>query len=112
MTLGALVSWPDLDALTDYMTKAGQVGGSLPADAEETLEALCELASDRFEFDIDDDIPKVVRRAVLMQTHRVLRRRDSPEGVVGFGENVALRISRFDPDIEALILTVRRYTIG
>lgn len=112
MTLGALVAWPDVADLTAYMAKVGQTGATIPVDAGETIEAVCELAADRFGFDVADDIPKVVRRAVLMQTHRILRRKDSPEGVVGFGENVALRVSRFDPDIEALILTNRRWTIG
>jgi hypothetical protein len=43
--------------------------------------------------------------AVLMQTSRWFRRRLSPEGVAGFGEFGAVRISRLDPDIMDAITT-------
>lgn len=47
--------------------------------------------------------PADVELAVLMQCSRLLRRRKTPEGVAVFGSDVAVRISRFDPDINAML---------
>lgn len=41
--------------------------------------------------------------AVKMQSARWWARRDSPQGVAGFGVDYAVRVSRVDPDVEALI---------
>lgn len=44
-----------------------------------------------------------IELAMLMQAGRLYRRRSSPEGVAGFGEFGAVRVSRIDADIEALL---------
>jgi hypothetical protein len=39
---------------------------------------------------------------------RLFKRNDSPLGVAGFGDMGVMRVSRFDPDIEALIAPYKR----
>lgn len=53
--------------------------------------------------DYDEIVPENVREATRMLTSRLFRRRLSPEGVAGFGDFGAVRVSRVDPDIERLI---------
>jgi hypothetical protein len=48
-------------------------------------------------------IPDGVKQAATLLAARLYRRRDSPEGVLGSSEWGALRVSRFDPDVETLI---------
>lgn len=48
--------------------------------------------------------------AALMQSARVWRRRDTPEGVVAFDELGAIRVTRLDPDVAALL--TRKVVIG
>jgi hypothetical protein len=47
--------------------------------------------------------PRVVAQATLMQAARLYRRKDSPEGVLGNAEWGTVRVSRIDPDVQALI---------
>lgn len=48
-------------------------------------------------------IPDVVVKATLLQAARLYRRKDSPEGVVGNAEWGTVRVSRIDPDVQALV---------
>ncbi|MDM4722754.1 hypothetical protein QTQ03_25310 [Micromonospora sp. WMMA1363] len=48
-------------------------------------------------------VPDVVTQACLLQAARLYRRKDSPEGVVGNAEWGTVRLSRIDPDVQALI---------
>jgi hypothetical protein len=50
-------------------------------------------------------VPDAIHEACLMQAARLLKRRNSPEGITGFGSEFGhIRISqRGDPDVEALI---------
>jgi hypothetical protein len=48
-------------------------------------------------------IPDEIRRATLLLANRLYLRKDSPEGVSGTAEWGAVRMSRVDPDVEALI---------
>lgn len=48
-------------------------------------------------------IPDDITAATLLLAARLYRRKDSPEGVAGFGDNGAVRVSRYDPDYDALI---------
>lgn len=52
--------------------------------------------------------PPDLRLALLMQCARLLTRPDSPNGVIPGFESGALRIGRFDPDIDALIPLPRK----
>lgn len=48
-------------------------------------------------------IPEPIANAALLLANRRFGRRDSPEGVSGWGNEGAIRVSRFDPDIEDLV---------
>lgn len=50
-----------------------------------------------------DAIPTVIRQATVILSSRIFRRNDSPLGVMGFGDMGVVRVSRIDPDIDALI---------
>ncbi len=53
--------------------------------------------------DLPTPTPADARLAIVMQCARLLRRRKTPEGVAVLGADVAIRITRFDPDIDALL---------
>jgi hypothetical protein len=48
-------------------------------------------------------IPEDIVNATLLLAARLFRRKDSPEGVTGFGDQGAVRVSRYDSDYDALI---------
>jgi hypothetical protein len=48
------------------------------------------------------DVPHRLRLGVIMFTHKLLTRADSPSGVIGFAE-FAIRVSQDDPDIAKLV---------
>ena len=48
-------------------------------------------------------VPDEIEHAALLLAARLYRRRDSPQGVIGSAEWGAIRVGRFDPDVEALI---------
>jgi hypothetical protein len=48
-------------------------------------------------------VPDVITQAATLLAARLYRRKDSPQGVLGNAEWGAIRVSRTDPDVEALI---------
>lgn len=48
-----------------------------------------------------------IDQAALIQGARVFKRKDSPEGILGSAEWGALRVSRVDPDVEAMLQPFR-----
>lgn len=56
--------------------------------------------------------PSHVETAVLIQTSRLYKRRNSPEGVAGFGEFGVVRVSSLDPDVETLLGRDLLYAVG
>lgn len=48
-------------------------------------------------------VPNEVQLAASLLAARLYRRKDSPQGVIGGGEFGPVRVSRIDPDVEALI---------
>jgi hypothetical protein len=48
-------------------------------------------------------IPIAIKHATILMSLRLMKRFDSPLGAAGFGDLGVIRVSRFDPDIEALI---------
>lgn len=67
--------------------------------------------------DEDDDpliyiVPATLREAALLLTSRLFRRRLSPEGVAGFGDFGAVRVTTLDPDIEAMITPSRSWGVA
>lgn len=53
-------------------------------------------------------VPQPIQEATLIQTLRLFKRKDSPEGVLGSAEWGSIRLSRLDPDVAKL---VERYTL-
>lgn len=48
-------------------------------------------------------VPDDISEAALLLANRLFMRKDSPEGVKGSAEWGAIRVSRWDPDVEALV---------
>lgn len=48
-------------------------------------------------------VPDEIAQATLLLANRLYLRKDSPEGVLGSSEWGVVRLSRWDPDVEALI---------
>lgn len=57
-------------------------------------------------------VPAVVVQATLIQAARIFKRKDSPEGILGGAEWGALRLSRVDPDVQALLAPLRLNVAG
>jgi hypothetical protein len=52
-------------------------------------------------------VPVAIRQATVILASRIFKRLDSPLGIAGFGDMGAMRVSRFDPDVEQLIAPYR-----
>ena len=52
-------------------------------------------------------VPSEVGQAALLLASRLYRRKDSPQGVIAAPDWGAVRVSRVDPDVEALIAHLR-----
>lgn len=48
-------------------------------------------------------VPAMVKQACRIQVARIMKRQESPLGVAGFGEFGVVRVSRLDPDIDAML---------
>jgi hypothetical protein len=48
-------------------------------------------------------VPTAIKQATVIMASRIYKRNDSPLGVAGFGDIGVVRVSRLDPDVEALI---------
>jgi len=55
-----------------------------------------------------DSIPAQIRQATLILSARLFERRNSPLGIAGFSDIGAVRVSRFDADIENLIMPFKK----
>jgi len=47
-------------------------------------------------------------QATILLSMRQFKRYDSPLGVAGFGDLGAMRVTKFDPDVEALVAPWRK----
>lgn len=57
-------------------------------------------------------VPDAVKQACLIQASRVLKRRYSPEGVVGFADLGVVRMqARLDPDVQQLLDPYKRHGV-
>lgn len=52
-------------------------------------------------------VPTIITQACILQSSRIYKRLDAPFGVAGFGDMGAVRVSRTDPDVYALISKYR-----
>lgn len=54
-------------------------------------------------------VPDPIKEACILQTIRIFKRPDAPFGVAGIGDmGTAVRVMKFDPDVQALIAPFRR----
>ena len=113
------MAWPDATDAEAYI-------GEITADQVDIMEDCLAAAISYLEWrtdgaltpeDEDEDpivyiIPDTLREAALLLTSRLFRRRLSPEGVAGFGDFGAVRVTSVDPDIEILITPSRSWGIA
>jgi hypothetical protein len=116
-----MATWPDILEARDYIGEVSddQIGvleGTLNAviayigwRCEGELELIQDTADENY---YDEVVPANLREATLLQTARTFRRRLSPVGVAGFGDFGAVRVTRVDPDVEALITPNRSWGIA
>jgi hypothetical protein len=78
----------------------------------EALETALEVVEERLKPDVIPEDPSAypqrVRSAVLIQANRFAVRPRTPEGVGTFGDAVAMRLAKVDPDVELLLLGLDR----
>lgn len=48
-------------------------------------------------------VPTAIKQATILLAMRQFKRYDAPLGIAGFGDLGAMRVSRLDPDVEALV---------
>jgi len=53
-------------------------------------------------------VPTEIVQATILLSMRQFKRYDSPLGVAGFGDLGAMRVTKFDPDVEALVSPWRK----
>ena len=57
-------------------------------------------------------VPAMIKQACRLQVARIMKRQESPTGIMGFGEFGVVRISRLDPDIEAMLQPYKMLSPG
>lgn len=96
----------------------GKLGALSPADetlAAAVIDAVDAHLADRYTLEVDGTsiLDRAdIRLARLMWAARLWKRRNSPEGVAGFGDLGVIRISRTDPDLAALLEPYARVSIA
>jgi hypothetical protein len=53
-------------------------------------------------------VPTEIKQAAVLLSSRIFKRNDSPLGVAGFGDLGAIRVSRVDPDIDAMLAPYKK----
>lgn len=101
-----MATWPDIGEVRDYI---GEVTDEQMPVLQHTLDAAVAYIGWRCDGQLEEDadyldiVPPNLAEATLQLTSRLFRRRLSPEGIGGFGEFGAVRVTSVDPDIERLI---------
>jgi hypothetical protein len=92
------VSGADLDALRASLGTVSNVSNTV---LQRALDAATSWVRERvMKCTFDDD---EVQEAIVLLASRLYKRRQSPEGVAGWGELGVIRITHIDPDIERLL---------
>ncbi len=96
---------PDGEIIADKATLKAMIGAKSDADDEQLDDALA--ASSHWVYDrvmVTHMTHHDVQLAILLLASRLYKRRQSPEGVAGFGiEGVVVRVAANDPDINRLL---------
>lgn len=58
------------------------------------------------------DLPERCHEACLLDASRIYRRRDSLDGTLAWGDAGAIRVGRFDPDVDRLYDSVGPWVFG
>jgi hypothetical protein len=76
-----------------------------PEDELALLELIIAAVTEHVEdhYVVADPMTDSQELAVMMQSARMWRRRDTPEGVIAFDELGAVRVTRLDPDVERML---------
>lgn len=111
-----MATWPTLNEVRNYIGEVNEdqmpiLLGCLDA-AVAYIGWRCDDQLEQDTTYYDEIVPDNLREATKMLTSRLFRRRLSPEGVAGFGDFGAVRVTRVDPDIEALITPNRSWGIA
>lgn len=80
---------------------------ALPTGADlELLESVVAAVTAHVErhYYVDDPLTADQALAMVMAAGRLWKRRSTPEGIQQFGDQIALRISSIDPDVERLLV--------
>lgn len=85
---------------------------TIDAILADCLDATATLFTRRLGVWVDPVWPPDIEQAVTLQTARLYKRRNSPEGVTGFGDLGVVRISALDPDIDQLLGPSLAYHFG
>jgi hypothetical protein len=94
------------DNVTDWITSSSGTTVALSADdtalLEQVVSAVTVHVAHTYTY-AGDTMPDDYTQAIVMQSARLWERRNTPNGVAGFGEFGAVRVSRLDPDVAALL---------
>ena len=93
------VSIDDVAQHLGITQRGGVVDGLLTRALDATIEAIALRLGPW----VPDPWPANVEQAVVLGAARLYKRRNSPEGVSGFGDLGVVRVTSWDPDIEALL---------
>ena len=59
------------------------------------------------------EVPATVHQAALIQAHRIFKRKDAPEGMMGFADFGVVRMQgKLDPDVAANLDSYVRYAVA
>jgi hypothetical protein len=98
-----MATWPTIGEVRDFI-------GEVADDQMPILNECFLAATEKVQYLVNDDlieeddeyvdiVPNTLRVAIMLQTSRWFRRRLSPEGVAGFSDFGAVRVSSLDGDI-------------
>jgi hypothetical protein len=103
-TLDELKTWYGEDLGGD---RNDEVMAMLLETASRQIDSMCDQS-----FYELDEVPAAVKLATLIQATRLLKRRETPEGAMGFGDLGAVRLSGKDPDVERLLAPLKKLSFG
>jgi hypothetical protein len=98
-----MAAWPTLKEVRSFLRL--QADPDSDAVIQTALAAAIDYGVRRLNYLYPPDtvtLPDAAHQAGLIHAARLYRRRDTVDGTIGFGELGAIRIGRYDADVEAL----------